>query len=438
MKSALRTFCTVSSFTLALVASSTLVAANEHLTMKFDKALLKAEEVYTFNNDQSTSLILRSGVDTDLVVKFASKVKYPVKGTSLDIQLPAGIQRSTKGNVSLSGKASGELQQFNNEWDGTSGKSQIISSLEVVPDDVYQLVLPVVLKAGFTGPIPGAITATMTQAPSVDISSSDRVVQSGSTVVWSQKVEVQSRPGVVINDLVADRQQVMDGGKSFTLRVVASGAEASDTLKLTDNSGAVTEMKRLASCDSGQASDICFTATLPISSNPLEYGLTADLYAAGDGKTPRATKQLVVPLNDKTSTFPFSMQCLPGMDSKVDKNSISAPSAGCKLSWGSDVNPAMVPFLASNNWLSLTALENSKRLSPEGTKKIIGDLRKDLAGYDFMIFTPTTGGPWHTVKPFVGSNKLPEFVSALPDDETGLMNEGIFPQYGTLTFYFWQ
>jgi len=388
----------------------------------FSDLLLKAEKVYTIDMDPEHLLTFSKGQPVQsLTVNFKtqSQLDKAVKSTELKIILPEGVVRSTQGDIEVRCSQHADCKpEFDNSWTGKGGHQLLIRGMDLQPGESYSVTMPVTLEKTLPADL-ASVEATIGQAASVKQDSTDWIVAPNSVISVKKAVKVETR--VTIHALKAAAQKIINA-KIFSAHVVAEGMESTDKLSLTDGTQ-TWPMTLQTECDVKDAS--CFSAELPIPSNPFTFSLTAVVIAQNEELN---RTLLVIPLkDDSTAPFNFIMQC---------EEAVSATD-GCTFNWADETRPAPVPYLADDSWLTLTKIYQHDRIAA-GTYKQINDL---IIENGPLVLVPSNDGPegWKPLLTFENTNKAPTLNKKHMDtgdkDVHGLITPGeILPRYGVLHF----
>ncbi|MDF7659609.1 hypothetical protein PUG81_11555 [Erwiniaceae bacterium L1_54_6] len=368
------------------------------------------EEPLTFSKAQAVQ---------SLTVNFKtqSQIEKVVKATQLRLILPEGVVRQGDIQVRCSQHADCK-SEFDNSWTGKEGHQLVLLALDLQPGESYSLSVPVTLEKSLP-PAFAPVEAYIGQSASVQADSPDRIVAPDSVTGTKKAVKVETR--VTVHALNAEAQKIKEE-KIFTAQVVAEGMESTDKLSLTDGTHS-WPMTLQTECHVKDAS--CFTADLPIPANPFTFSLTAVVIAQNEELN---RTQLVTPLQgDSASPFPFIVQC---------SNDPLDDSDPCTLTWGDPNQPAPVPYLADDSWLTLSNIYKQHRIAAE-SYQAINDSIKDNGPLRLRI----TNVGWNPLSPFKNTQKAPEMNHVRMDtgdkDVHGLITPGdILPIYGTLHFIY--
>ncbi|QGY29689.1 hypothetical protein CUN67_12410 [Pantoea cypripedii] len=385
-----------------------------------DDALLKAENVYSIDMHPEEPLTFsKAQAVQSLTVNFRtqSQIEKVVKATQLRLILPEGVVR--QGDIQIRCSQHADCKSdIDNTWTGKEGHQLILLALDLQPGESYSLAVPVTLEKSLP-PAFASVEAFIGQSASVQADSPDRIVAPDSVTGTKKAIKVETR--VRVHALNAEAQKIKEE-KIFTAQVVVEGMESTDKLSLTDGTHS-WPMTLQTECHVKAAS--CFTADLPIPTNPFNFSLTAVVIAQNEEIN---RTQLVTPLKeDSTGPFDFIMQCEEPAEA----------ASGCTLSWGEETRLAPIPYLADNSWLTLSKIYQHGRIAA-GTYQDINDLIKDN-GPLMLIYKNVGPSGWRPLQMFENSNKAPELNREQMDtgdkDVQGLITPGdILPRYGTLYF----
>ncbi|MDE1186009.1 MAG: hypothetical protein PW844_05950 [Pantoea sp.] len=388
----------------------------------FSDLLLKAEKVYTIDMDPEHLLTFSKGQPVQsLTVNFKtqSQLDKAVKSTELKIILPEGVVRSTQGDIEVRCSQHADCKpEFDNSWTGKGGHQLLIRGMDLQPGESYSVTMPVTLEKTLPADL-ASVEATIGQSASVKEDSTDRIVAPNSVISVKKAVKVETR--VTIHALKAAAQKIINA-KIFSAHVVAEGMESTDKLSLTDGTQ-TWPMTLQPECDVKDAS--CFSAELPIPSNPFTFSLTAVVIAQNEELN---RTQLVTPLkDDSTAPFIFLVQC--SQDPLDDRHP-------CTLGWGDENRPAPIPYLADDGWLTLSNIYKHRRITAE-SYQAINEAIKESGPLKLRI----TNVGWSPLDPFKNQQQAPTINSERMDtddkDVHGLLTPGgILPQYGTLFFFY--
>ncbi|WP_416412181.1 hypothetical protein [Pantoea sp. App145] len=382
--------------------------------------LLKAENVYTVNmNSEEPLTFTRAQPVQSLTVNFRtqSQIEKAVNATELKVILPEGVVRSGDIVVRCSQHADCK-PEFDNSWTGKEGHQLLIRGMDLQPGESYSMTVPVTLEQTLLANL-ASVEATIGQSASVKEDSTDRIVAPNSVISVKKAVKVETR--VTIHALKAAAQKIINA-KIFSAHVVAEGMESTDKLSLTDGTQ-TWPMTLQPECDVKDAS--CFSAELPIPSNPFTFSLTAVVIAQNEELN---RTQLVTPLkDDSTAPFIFLVQC--SQDPLDDRHP-------CTLGWGDENRPAPIPYLADDGWLTLSNIYKHRRITAE-SYQAINEAIKESGPLKLRI----TNVGWSPLDPFKNQQQAPTINSERMDtddkDVHGLLTPGgILPQYGTLFFFY--
>ncbi|MBP2198240.1 hypothetical protein [Pantoea cypripedii] len=406
------------------VSGTTADIKQRHQVLNTDDSLLKAENVYSIDMDPDQPLTFSKTQSVQsLTVNFKtqSQIDKVVKATELKLILPAGVVRSTHGDIVVRCSQHTDCKyDIDNTWTGKEGHQMILLALDLQPGESYSLTVPLTLEKTLPAEL-APIEAAIGQSASVKLDSADRIVAQNSVTGGKKNVKVETR--VSVHALEAGSQKVKDK-KTFTAHVVAEGMESTDKLSLTDGTHS-WPMTLQTECDVKDAS--CFNADLPIPTDPFSFSLTAVVIAQNEELN---RTQLVTPLKDDSITpFNFLMQC-PGSPADA--------AQPCTLNWGDENRPAPIPYLADDSWLTLSSLYKQHRITA-GTYQAINDAIKESGPLILII----TNVGWKPLSTFENTDKAPtvnkEHMDTGDKDVHGLITPGdILPQYGTLHFYYSQ